>query len=316
MLDSYQAPALVLTALLLPAFGYIYLRFRDTRTLLWFLGFLFAIAHAAVPTLVLDLSERSHPWLAAGQTSILISSALFLASLSPLRFRVGRLNVFTSFRSPFPWWLFHSVSPGFSRRCAHGSRCFLIFPALGSGSRCRLPFLGRGQREHACLAGGSLCIVVGGAGIWTCFATGGRWPLTLVECANHFMTALLLIFVFRRFSPGVVLSVLGFSAWSLTPLKFFHAIAFQSRDSHEPGPRASSMAKVVAAMGMILLALEDELAINKAAQGRERRARRELEAYASLILSRGASWRTLTAREARSARPWWRTAGLRRRRCC
>jgi hypothetical protein len=34
MPDYYQVPALILTALLLPAFGYLYLRFRDTRTLL------------------------------------------------------------------------------------------------------------------------------------------------------------------------------------------------------------------------------------------------------------------------------------------
>jgi len=38
------------------------------------------------------------------------------------------------------------------------------------------------------------------------------------------------------------------------------------------------MGKVVAAMGMILLALEDEVNLNKAAQERERRARLELEA--------------------------------------
>ena len=46
------------------------------------------------------------------------------------------------------------------------------------------------------------------------------------------------------------------------------------------------MGKVVAALGMILLALEDQLAINHAAQERERRARLELEAYTNLILSR------------------------------
>ena len=43
MPDYYHLPALALTALLLPAFGYLYLRFRDARSLLWFLGFLFSI---------------------------------------------------------------------------------------------------------------------------------------------------------------------------------------------------------------------------------------------------------------------------------
>ena len=39
------------------------------------------------------------------------------------------------------------------------------------------------------------------------------------------------------------------------------------------------MGKVVAALGMILLTLEDELKLNEAARERERRARQELEAY-------------------------------------
>src|SRR6185312_15404316 len=39
-------------------------------------------------------------------------------------------------------------------------------------------------------------------------------------------------------------------------------------------------------IGMILITLEDELAQNKAAQERERRARRELEAYTRLVLAR------------------------------
>ncbi|MGH9343614.1 MAG: hypothetical protein ACRD19_07630, partial [Terriglobia bacterium] len=43
MPDYYNAPALILIALLLPAFGYLYFRFRDTRALLWFLGFLLAL---------------------------------------------------------------------------------------------------------------------------------------------------------------------------------------------------------------------------------------------------------------------------------
>jgi len=96
MPDYYQVPALVLTALLVPAFGYLYLRFRDTRTLLWFLGFLFAVFRMAVLAKLgtWDFQDRLHPWMtAAGQTSIQISSALFLASLSPLRFRLGRFQI-------------------------------------------------------------------------------------------------------------------------------------------------------------------------------------------------------------------------------
>ena len=124
---------------------------------------------------------------------------------------------------------------------------------------------------------------------------------------------MLLVFVFRRFSPGVVLSVLGFSAWSLQILEIFSSVA------HNPALNLNLihiivMSKVRRGTGMILLALEDELAKN-ATQERERRARMELEAYTNLILARRRV-ETLTARPKRSARPWWNTAGLPRPSCC
>ena len=99
------------------------------------------------------------------------------------------------------------------------------------------------------------------------------------------MTALLLLFVFRRISPGVVLSVLGFVAWSLFALPILRSIGlapvFNLNMIH-----IVVMGKVVAALGMIMIALEDELNLNEAARERERRARQELEAYTSPILAR------------------------------
>ncbi|MGD0890835.1 MAG: HAMP domain-containing sensor histidine kinase [Terracidiphilus sp.] len=289
MFDTYHMPALVLTTLLLPAFGYLYLRFRDTRTLLWFLGFLFAIVRMLLVYQMpwWDLSDSTlHPWVAAvSQTSIQVCSAMFLASLSPQRFRLGRLQVLyvIPFTIPLVVYsiLFHAVFHG----VAPGEPLFMIFPALGFLSLIAGFSWALAKGSMPTWLSVSLCFVVGGA-IWVYFTkTGGRWPLTVVECAEHFITALLLLFVFRRFSPGVVLSALGFTAWSMTVLKLVPAIALDPMIRLDLD-RAMSMGKVVAAVGMIMLALEDELAVNKAAQERERRARQEFEAYASLILSR------------------------------
>ena len=288
MPDYYHVPALVLTGLLLPAFGYLYLRFRDTRTLLWFLGFLFATLRMLLLYRLgwLDVSNGAHPWLAAtSQTSILISSTLFLASLSPLRFRLGRFQVLYALPFVLPLIVYSILLDGVFHGIPPQGLLFLIFPALGLAALVPGFFWAIGKGSLPVWIGVTCCLISSILGLWICVAIGPSWPLTFVECANHFMTALLLIFVFRRFSPGVVLSVLGFSAWSLTALKFFHAIALNPV-IHMNLDRCASMGKVVAAAGMIMLALEDELAINKAAQGREHRARRELEVYASLILSR------------------------------
>jgi signal transduction histidine kinase len=291
MPDYYHGPALVLSALLLPAFGYLYLRFRDTRTLLWFLGFLLSLVSMVLlyvegPWNSWSFAGRMHPWLAAGgQTAFQIGSALFLASLSPLRFQMGRLKVLYVIPYTIPlviaslllYGVFHGISPG--------GPWLLIFPVLGAISLFVGLFWGAAKGSMPIWLGISFCTILGCTAFWVCFVAGAAWALILVECANLLMTALLLVFVFRRITPGVVLSVMGFLAWSLSALQVFPSIGLR--------PvldltliHIIVLGKVVAAVGMILLALEDELNLNQMAQERERRARLELEAYANLILSR------------------------------
>jgi len=114
---SHAGP--VLTTLLLPAFGYLYMRFRDTRTLLcsWDSCLRCPDASDLQAALVDVTNGRMHPWVAAAsQTSIQICSAMFLASLSPLRFRIGRLSMLyvIPFTIPLVAYsiLFHGVFRG------------------------------------------------------------------------------------------------------------------------------------------------------------------------------------------------------------
>ena len=288
MPDYYHAPALILTALLLPAFGYLYLRYRDARTLLWFMGFVFTLA-ATVCNYFQSwrgFTAEDHPWLAAtGQTSIQLSAALFLASLSPLRFRVGRYHAWYVVPYILPMVVYSILLYGVFRGEAPGWPLLLVFPALGVV--CLVAALSWAGEPSAMppWIGLTACAVLGSASFVAFFTLGAAWALTFVECGNYFMTALLMAFVFRRVSPGVILSVAGFVVWSLYPLQilpFFAHIPELQIDL----VRIIVMGKVVTALGMIVLTLEDELAINKAAQERERRARRELEAYSKLMITR------------------------------
>jgi signal transduction histidine kinase len=288
MPDFYQLPALALTALLLPAFGFLYLRSRNTRTLLWFLGFLCAVIQMTLLYRLggWDFLEGAHPWLlAAGQTSIQIGSALFLASLSPLRFRVGRINVLYVIPFTIPLVVYSILFYGVFKGVTPSGPMLLVFPALGLLSLVAGLFWGIAKGSMPVWLVRCLCVLLGCVGLLICFASGAGWPLTLVECANHLMTAVLLVFVFRRVTPGVILSVLGFFTWSLSIMTIFPAIALNQRmDLYLL--RFIVMGKVVAALGMILLALEDQLAMNKLGRERERRARNELEAYANPVLVR------------------------------
>jgi len=288
MPDFYHAPSLVLTALLLPAFGYLYLRFRDTRTLLWFLGFLSAMVSMILVYLQgpWHTAAGNHPWIqAAGQASLQISSALFLASLSPLRFRVGRYHVLYVVPYTIPIVIASLLAFGYFRGVTPSGLALFVFPALGAISLFVALAWNTARGSMPRWIGIAYCALVGSAALWVCFVAGAPSALIVAECANLQITALLIVFVFRRFSPGVSLSFLGFSVWSLSALQIFPAIG-QSDVLSLNLIHIVVMAKVVAALGMIMIALEDELNLNEAARERERRARQELEAYTSPILAR------------------------------
>jgi two-component system NtrC family sensor kinase len=288
MADYYHAPALVLTTLLLPAFGYIYFRFRDTRSLLWFTGFLFALT-----SMVLVYAEGSwyeaamiHPWLiAAGQISIQISSALFLASLSPLCFRLGRFEILYVIPYSIPPVIASFLAFGVFHGATPTGPTIIIIPLLGGFSLFIALLWGAVKSRMPSWLSIAYCVLMGSMVLRICFVPGPAWALILVQCANLQMTALLLVFVVRRLSPGVVLSVIGFSAWSLSGLQILPALGLFPVLGVSL-IRMIVMAKVVAALGLILLALEDEIDINEIARERERRARRELEAYTGPILAR------------------------------
>ena len=288
MPDYYHAPALILSLLLLPAFGYLYLRFRDTRTLLWLLGFSFALVSMFLlyPTGAWDLADGMYPWLlAGGQTALLLSTALFLGSLSPISFRVRGHRILYVIPYTIPLVVASILLYGVYRGVAPHGPEFLVFPAVGIVAITVAILWNMDKATLPSWLGIALCALLGLPILWSLFLVGAVWALIFAESANLVMTAILIISVSRRFSPGVALSVLGFTAWSLTALEFFPSI------SGNPALDLNLIhcivfGKVVAAIGMILLALEDEVASNTAAQERERRARLELEAYTSIILSR------------------------------
>ncbi len=288
MHDSYQIPALLLTTLLLPAFGHLYLRSRDTRNLLWFAAF-------ACVVLRMFLIYRLWPgefsggiptWrTVAGQTLMMLGSTLFLGSLSPLRFRIGKIHILYVIPYTIPLLVYVILAYGPFRNGAPQGLLFLLFPALGLLSIVVGIFWGQAKGSTPLWLGTLACLLFGGFALWLCFHGGLDASLTLAESGNRFVTGLLVIFVFRRFSPGVVLSVLGFTVWALPVVLIIPRIA---GDPYLNFILVSfiTMAKVAAALGLILLALEDELAVNKATGERERRARREVEAYTNLELSR------------------------------
>lgn len=288
MHDLYQMPALLLTLLLVPTFVHLYRRTRDIRNLLWLLAFTFVVLRMLLlyPVDVFGLAREETPWAAGvAQAFALFAAALFLGSLSPLSFRMGRLRILYVVPFTAPLILYALLAHGLYRDGTEAQGVmYWVFPALGFCSILVGVFWGFAKGTLPAWAGVFVSAAFGGTAVWLYFRTGLSWPLTLAESGIHILTALLILSVFRRITPGVGLSVLGFALWALPLLLLDPAF-------NQTGPRVILLrlivsAKLVTALGLILLTLENELAANKATSDRERRARQEMEAYSSLIQSR------------------------------
>jgi C4-dicarboxylate-specific signal transduction histidine kinase len=289
MSDSYQLSAFVLTVVLLPALAQIYMRSRDTRTLLWVLGLLFA-SFRMVQVFHLGLWDVSsaalHPWIAAaGQSAALIGATILLASLSPLWFSFKGIRIYYAVPFAVPLVVYAVLLDGVYRGEMPISLAFFLFPALGALALFVGCFWAFSRGSMPTPVGLTLCIAMGGLSFWICVSARGSWPLIFVESALHLTTALVIFYLFRRVTAGTILSSLGFLAWTLyvvvlVPEVVAHPL-LQVTLQH-----VSVMGKVVVAVGLIVLALEEQLARKQAAQDREHRLRTELEAYTRGVLSR------------------------------
>jgi signal transduction histidine kinase len=288
MQDWYEIPAFILTALLLPAFGRLYFRSRDTRTLLWFLAFFFAVVRILLlhPVGSWDLNPGNYPWrTATGESCGLLSSALFLGSLSPRWLEIGKLRVLYVIPYIGPMVIYAILAYGAFHGVQPRGPIFWIFPALAVVSFA-VAFLWNVEKGDLPIpAGAGAVLLFGGLALWFCFHHNLYRPLVLAEAGNHLVAALLVLFIFRRFSSGTVISFLGLLAWSCPVLLSIPSIAASPSVSLNV-IRLIVMSKIVTALGFILLVLENEIADNQAKGEQERRARLEMEAYTGLVLSR------------------------------
>lgn len=304
MRDNYQIPAIALIAALMLAFAYLHSRFRSVRTLLWMLAvgcaevqaiLLWLIANwttaATAGTTLPGLTSQALapqipalpliPLSAAAETAVMLSSALFLASLSPLSFAVGRIRILFVIPYILPILIYVGLYFGISQ---HPSGPLLQLYAFLAFWTTGIAFFWSMQKGVIPIWMATLLVLGGGILCATWVLKGDvYWPLLVVQSGNLMMTSLLIIFTFRRLSPGVILATTGFLSWALPPLFLIHPV-----DNLGSSPllltllltRIAVLGKVFLAIGLILLVLEEEVDKNEIAQRREHRVRVELEAYA------------------------------------
>lgn len=275
--EYYRVPTLALLSILVAVFAALYVRSRTRRTLLWLIGWVMAITRLALQA---SPYGRHGVGLAISNTAMELAALMFLGSVSPTYFLKSRIKlsyivafatpliVFTVLTSLFP-------APGIFLRIIDWVAAIgiVVVGVHWANQSNQLP---RWFTLSFALVMGAVCLCL-------TFAGADSFVLRLAHSGLSLMTAVLVLAVYRRVSPGVIFTVTGLLMW-VSPMVVDSLL--------QPGDpyflaylRAVNLTKVMTAVGMIVLVLEDELIRNEEDQKRDRRVRTEMEQYAQLDIS-------------------------------
>ncbi|MGA7525164.1 MAG: ATP-binding protein [Acidobacteriaceae bacterium] len=287
--ELYRIPTLILLVALAAVFGALWLESgrhpergatsREVpsgrgRQLLWLVGWMFAAIQMEMEILG---GSGSGVWLAVAHGAMQMAPLMFLGSLAPQYFsRRPRIPYVVAFGAPLiVFAALVSIDPNPSR-LAQGGLLACAFWAAFVAVRWSLHrnLIPEWLSLTVVAAGGSACL-------WLTWNRQYDAVLALVHSGVLLMTAFLFASAFRRLTAGVVFTAGGLALWSLPVLL---APLAPGAEATILLVRVINLTKVITAVGMIVLVLEDEIASNRAAQERDRRAREEMEKYTEVYL--------------------------------
>ncbi len=288
--ELYQVPTLGLLAALVIVFGWLWLQGRSDPTraqrigqapparqrhLLWLAGWWLAVVE-------LWLKIFGVGTAGVGRVLALVCMVLvplmFLASLAPQFFYLRRARIPGVVAFGVPLIL---VTALVGARPVPGPLAQLVLlvgavVALGVGAIWSL--------QRGLLPSWVALALVAGFGcscLW--LMAGGKYleTLYLAQSGMLAMAALLFAAAFRRLTAGVFLTVGGLAFWALP--------AILQLSGHEARllfdlTSLTNLLRMLTAVGMVVLVMEDELAANRATHARDQQAQREIQRYASLYM--------------------------------
>lgn len=288
--ELYQVPTLGLLAALVIVFGWLWLQGRSDPTraqrigqapparqrhLLWLAGWWLAVVE-------LWLKIFGVGTAGAGRMLALICMVLvplmFLASLAPQFFYFRRTRIPGVVAFGIPLIVVAALVAAHPVPGPLAQLALLVFAvlALGVGAIWSLQkgLLPSWIALAVVAAFGCLCL-------WLMARGEYLGALNLAQSGMLAMAALLFASAFRRLTAGVFLTVGGLAFWALPAiLQIFRHEARLQFDLTS----LANLLRMLTAVGMVVLVMEDELAANRATHARDQKAQREMQRYAELYM--------------------------------
>jgi signal transduction histidine kinase len=275
MNDYYAVPTMVLLAVVTAVFYTLWRRVRTTTSLLWTLAWVLMLVRLGF--------ESVYPrgGIAAELVSdcaLQLAALLFVSSLAPESFgRRRKVLYVVAYAVPL---LAYTISTHFATSSLAGKIWMVSLFVVSATIAYLWSWNSRGLPRWVMP---SALIALSPFVLRMLLHGNYDSPLDLALFYSLILTALLFAFHYRRFTPGCILTVLGFVAWA----NIFSAFILMGETERAAQllTRISDLTKILTALGMLILLLEEEVRISSRAKQRESRIRSELERYTGLYFA-------------------------------
>ena len=274
LLDFHRLPTILLLGALVPIFWSLCRTDRSLRVRFWLIAWILMLVRVAVQVF--------------GKAAGLSDSAINAVDLGGLQLTgvvllVSMTRIFYDSRHRWPFFLILAVpsiayaelfSYGYSRMWVYG----LDGTVLSVGGVLYLVTYHRRRFERYML---SLCAVVLLITAWGFVRTiHGRADLGFytIETTTYALAGFLYWYSYRRFSPGVVLTCIGFLTWAAVFPAFYELMPLHPH-ALEGLISLSNLPKFWVAIGMIVTLLEDKSRRAQLAETQERATREQIQRF-------------------------------------
>jgi len=276
--DFHRLPTILLLGALVPIFWFLYRSNRSYRVRLWLIAWIVVLIRVIAQVFGARM----------GMSEILVNAIdLGGLQLTGVVLLVSMTRIFHDPGQRWPFFLMLATpSIAYAELFAVGYSNVWVFASvgivMGFGGLLWVIFYHRRRIERYML---TICVIVLLVTFWGVFRTiYGRVDLGFytIVTATYALAGFLYWYSYKRLSPGVVLTSLGFFAWAAVFPTFYlldpkHPAAVQGLVA------LSNLPKFWVAIGMIVTLLEDKSRAAQLAETQERATREQIQRFFHVI---------------------------------
>jgi len=275
--DFHRLPTILLLGALVPIFWFLYRSDRSYRVRLWLIAWTVVLIRVIVQVFGKQMGLSESAVNAVDLGGLQLTGVVLLVSMT----RIAQDS-----RQRWPFFLMLAVpsfvyaelfSFGYSRPWVFA----LDGTVLSVGGILYVVVYHRRRLERYMLA---ICALVLLITLWGFARTLHGHPdlgFYTIEATTYALAGFLYWYSYRRFSPGVVLTAIGFFLWAAV-FPTFYLLKPQHPQGIEALISLSNMPKFWVAIGMIVTLLEDKSRSARLAEAQERATREQIQRFFSV----------------------------------